>query len=204
MLFLTVLVVVLVGCWAENFDEGYVRNVTLGGSLSPQDGGCVCTTVPCPVAGDNYLPVGNGAATGLYHYVTHNNIPVVYTVSMTITKPVLDNGSETTSCTQEYSRDLDDDGKQDCDAGHILAHRLGGPGNQPINIFPQAASVNRGVYAQFENLIYDCVFAGDTAKLSWSFKYSSGTRTKPDSVVYTANFSGGNCVSQTQTFDNKG
>jgi hypothetical protein len=26
---------------------------------------------------------------------------------------------------------------KDCDAGHILAHRLGGPGNQPINIFPQ-------------------------------------------------------------------
>ncbi len=32
---------------------------------------------------------------------------------------------------------LDDDGVKDCDAGHILAHRLGGPGNQPINIFPQ-------------------------------------------------------------------
>lgn len=39
--------------------------------------------------------------------------------------------------TQNYSRSLDDDGVQDCDAGHILAHRLGGPGNQPINIFPQ-------------------------------------------------------------------
>ena len=46
-------------------------------------------------------------------------------------------GTDTTTCTQNYSRSLDDDGVQDCDAGHILAHRLGGPGNQPINIFPQ-------------------------------------------------------------------
>jgi hypothetical protein len=34
---------------------------------------------------------------------------------------------------------LDDDGVKDCDAGHILANRLGGPGNQPINIFPQVS-----------------------------------------------------------------
>lgn len=59
---------------------------------------------------------------------------------MTITKNDLDKGSDTTDCTQKYSRMLDDDGVQDCDAGHILAHRLGGPGNQPINIFPQVAN----------------------------------------------------------------
>jgi hypothetical protein len=148
--------------------------------------------------------VGEGAATGLYHYVTHDSILVVYTASVTITKDVIDHGSDTTSCTQEYSRDLDDDGTVNCDAGHILAHRLGGPGNQPINIFPQALGSNRGVYAQYENLIYDCVFAGDTAKLSWSFKYDSGSRTKPDYVTYAAEFLGGNCEDQVQTFDNRG
>jgi hypothetical protein len=41
-------------------------------------------------------------------------------------------GSNTTTCTQNYARSLDDDGVQDCDAGHILAHRLGCPCNQPI------------------------------------------------------------------------
>ena len=71
----------------------------------------------------------------------------------------MDKGSNTTSCTQAYSRKLDDDGTKDCDAGHILAHRLGGPGNQPINIFPQDLSVNRGAYNQFEDNIYDCIMA---------------------------------------------
>ncbi len=62
---------------------------------------------------------------------------MVSTVSITISSKDLDTGTDTTSCTQTYSRNLDDDGVQDCDAGHILAHRLGGLGNQPINIFPQ-------------------------------------------------------------------
>ena len=77
---------------------------------------------------------------------------------MTITKSNLDGGTGTTSCTQSYSRTLDDDGKEDCDAGHILAHSLGGPGNQPINIFPQDAHVNRGAWAQYEGDIYDSRF----------------------------------------------
>ncbi len=62
---------------------------------------------------------------------------MVTSATATITIADLDKGTDTTSCTQSYSRMLDDDGVQDCDAGHILAHRLGGPGNQPINIFPQ-------------------------------------------------------------------
>lgn len=65
---------------------------------------------------------------------------MVKSASVTITKANLDKGTDTTSCTQDYSRSLDDDGVKDCDAGHILAHRLGGPGNQPINIFPQVKS----------------------------------------------------------------
>jgi len=78
-----------------------------------------------------------GGGTGTYTYETHGSYPVVKSASVTITKSNLDMGSDTTSCTQDYSRNLDDDGIKDCDAGHILAHRLGGPGNQPINIFPQ-------------------------------------------------------------------
>ncbi len=65
----------------------------------------------------------------------------------------MDTGSDTTSCTQSYSRMLDDDGVQDCDAGHILAHRLGGPGNQPLNIFPQ---VRLSLFSDVEHMmIYD-------------------------------------------------
>jgi hypothetical protein len=164
---------------------------------------CVCTTVPCPIAGSNALTEGGGAKA-TYHYVSHNNIAVVSSASVTISMVDLDKGSETTSCTQSYSRTLDDDGVQDCDAGHILAHRLGGPGNQPINIFPQDSSINRGAYAQYEGKIYDCIktYGASSASLSWSFAYSSTTRTKPDSVTYKAVFNGGTCGSFSQTFTN--
>ncbi len=94
---------------------------------------------------------------------------------------------------------------QDCDAGHILAHHLGGLGNQPINIFPQSASMNRGVYAQFESNIYDCILSGATnATLNWIFYYPDTTHTKPTSLKYEAMFEGGNCTNLSKLFDNTG
>ena len=36
--------------------------------------------------------------------------------------------------------------RQNCDAGHILAHRLGGPGVQPTNIFPQVREFRQGYH----------------------------------------------------------
>jgi hypothetical protein len=79
----------------------------------------------------------------MYMYTLNaNNIPVVSSASVTITPADLDNkGSDTVDCTQKYARNLDDDGSRDCDAGHILANRLGGPGNSPLNIFPQVRLV---------------------------------------------------------------
>lgn len=126
--------------------------------------------------------------------------------SITITSADLDEGSDTTSCTQDYARSLDDDGVEDCDAGHILANRLGGPGNEPINIFPQDSSVNRGIYAQFENDIYDCIVDGASyASLSWTFHYSSSSKTKPSSVEYSVKYgSGGSCTSAYESFTNAG
>jgi hypothetical protein len=162
---------------------------------------CVCTTVPCPVVGSNSLEVGSGSI-GTYHYSDHNGQPVVTSASVTINKNDLDHGSETTSCTQEYSRMLDDDGVQDCDAGHILAHRLGGPGNQPINIFPQDLSVNRGSYAQYEDQINTCVSGGQDASLSWTFTYESTSHTKPYKVKYSASYTSGSCADSVETFDN--
>lgn len=151
----------------------------------------------------DFLSSLGGGGTGTYNYVSHG-VPVVSSASVTITKANLDMGSDTTSCTQTYSRNLDDDGIQDCDAGHILAHRLGGPGNQPINIFPQDLSVNRGSYAQYEGVIYDCIATkgATAASLSWSFMYRSTSRTKPDNVTYSAVFTGGSCANLKQTFSN--
>lgn len=142
---------------------------------------------------------------GTYNYATHNGHAVVTSASVTITKADLDKGSDTSSCTQDYSRTLDDDGVQDCDAGHILAHRLGGIGTQPINIFPQDLSINRGAYAQYENLIYDCIATGgaSSASLAWTFTYESTSHTKPKSVNYKANFNGGSCANTNQDFTNQ-
>ena len=163
---------------------------------------CVCTTVPCPVNGYNYLTSGGGAI-GKYYYVTHNGNLVVTSASITISEANLDTGTDTTSCTQDYARMLDDDGVQNCDAGHILANRLGGLGNQPINIFPQDSSINRGTWAQFEDNIYDCIQEGATsAELSWKFIYESTSHTKPYQVMYSVSYIGGSCSSISTTFNN--
>lgn len=166
---------------------------------------CVCTTVPCPVSGANTLHMGGGTAVITYQYIQHGDYDVVESASGDITVADLDHGTDTTSCTQKYARILDDDGIEDCDAGHILANRLGGYGNEPINIFPQAPSINRGAYAQFENNIYDCVQSGATsAHLHWLFTYGNSTATKPIQVEYTASFLGGKCTKMSSTFTNIG
>ena len=163
---------------------------------------CVCTTVPCPVQGTNYLTEGGGGQ-GKYIYSNHNGHAVVTSATVIITKSDLDQGTDTTSCTQAYSRSLDDDGVEDCDAGHILANRLGGLGNQPINIFPQDLSINRGSYAQFEGNIYDCMVSGaSSGTLSWNFTYKNTTETKPVGVQYDAVFDGGYCTTLSSSFTN--
>mmetsp|Transcript_14638 Transcript_14638/g.24231 ORF Transcript_14638/g.24231 Transcript_14638/m.24231 type:complete len:201 (+) Transcript_14638:164-766(+) len=179
-------------------DYGLESNSTV-----KSDSTCFCTTVPCPVVGTNYLTEGGGAL-GTYIYISHNDYPVVSSASVTITAADLDEGTDTTSCTQDYSRSLDDDGTEDCDAGHILANRLGGPGNQPINIFPQDLTVNRGIYKEFEESIYDCIAydGASSATLTWAFEYEDSTRTKPSSVTYTAAFSGGTCSKMSENFTN--
>lgn len=151
-----------------------------------------------------FLFILAGGETGTYIYITQGGHAVISSASTTVTLANLDKGTDTTSCTQDYSRSLDDDGVKDCDAGHILANRLGGSGNQPINIFPQDLSVNRGSYAQYEGSIHDCImYSGATsAKLSWTFSYSDTTRTKPSGVVYKADFTGGTCADTTMTFTN--
>ena len=67
---------------------------------------CVCTTVTCPVSGNNYLT--ESGSTGTYVYATHGSHPVVTSASITITKKGLDTGTATTTCTENYSRTLED------------------------------------------------------------------------------------------------
>ena len=164
---------------------------------------CVCTTVPCPEIGTNLIQMGGGTAKITYEYKLQGDYPIVVNAHGAITPLDLDHGTDTTSCTQKYSRMLDDDGIQDCDAGHILANRLGGYGNIPTNLFPQNSSINRGSYAQFEGDIYDCMKTGATlGHLSWEFYYENTNHTMPNSVKYAATFDGGNCTTLSSLFPN--
>lgn len=162
---------------------------------------CVCTTVECPMEGKNSLVMGDGNADISYIYEQHGEYLVVSSATGILTPLSLDNGSETTSCTQKYSRMLDDDGVKDCDAGHILANRLGGYGNEPLNIFPQDPSTNRGIYSQMEGRIYDCMQEANEGYLSWEFIYANSSSTKPINVIYSAEFDKG-CEGMKETFPN--
>jgi hypothetical protein len=124
--------------------------------------------------------------------------------SAQIAATTLNTGTDTSDCTRKYSRSMDDDGTKDCDAGHILANRLGGTGRGAVNIFPQDASINRGAFAQFEDDIYDCiaVSGAQSALLEWSFTYLDGTRTKPNAVTYSVSYTGGSCANLSKEFTN--
>lgn len=165
----------------------------------------MCTTVPCPVEGKNTLNAGGGGPGEYIYKLTSDGIAIVSSATVTISNQDLNRGTDTTSCTQSYSRSMDDDGTEDCDAGHILGNRLGGYGNHTINIFPQDLSVNRGAFAQFENDIYDCVQSGSsaTAELTWKFEYETDMKTKPYKVEYDAIFAGATCSTLSETFTNE-
>jgi hypothetical protein len=164
---------------------------------------CICTSVQCPVVGVNTLVMGNGGSTVKYTYIQHNGHAVVSSVTGIVSPASLDKGTEPTKCTQDYSRMLEDDGLENCDAGHIMANRLGGYGNEPINIFPQKFSINRGPYAQFEGKIYECIKSGaNQATLNWNFSYETTNHTMPNKVVYSAQFDKGDCTHLEDTFSN--
>ena len=174
-----------------------------GGQRSLTDSACVCTTVDCPALGKNPIVMGNGHAHLTYVYEQHNQHNVVSYVSGEITAQSLNTGTETTTCTRKYSRMLEDDGEQSCDAGHILARSLGGYGNLPMNIFPQNATINEGIFSQFEGKIYDCTKNGTkTTYLTWEFDYESDQHTMPYQVTYSASFDGGTCDDFSSSFPN--
>jgi len=179
-----------------------------------QSSQCVCTTVPCPVEGWNNLTIHSAEdkpdnTMAWYKYELHNSIPVVVKANVTAHVDTIGAGSGTTSCTRSYAQGMDDDGIVDCDAGHIFAHHLGGPGNQPLNIFPQNGPMNKGTYNQFETKIYNCLMETNGPYfLSWNFYYNDTTRTKPDFVDYAYEYNGNDKVSDdcqyaTEYFDNR-
>lgn len=166
------------------------------------DSPCVCTTVPCPQIGENNIIMGKGGANITFFYEEHQNIPVVIQGKGTVLPESLGNGSDTTDCTRKYARMLEDDGADSCDAGHILANHMGGYGNQPLNIFPQNSTINKGAYNQFESQIYDCILNSSVGFLEWEFMYASQNNTQPNKVTYYAKFEDSPCEPLYEEFTN--
>jgi len=152
-------------------------------------------TVDYPTVGENVLwPT-------IYQYIRGPlGTPLVSTAIAHVDLSDLDKGSTTTAATRAYARELGGPGYLD-DAGHILANRMGGSGKDPVNIFPQNPTVNRGIWRVFEGKIYTCISTYHlTAKLEWRFSYSDTTR--PISIVYRVSYSGTECDDDSQTFPN--
>lgn len=153
---------------------------------------CVCRNAKCPIVGYNNLNYTNGY--GIYEYIMNkNDIPIVSNVYVKMSKSTLDTGSITTDCTVKYAKIMNDIKSEDVDAGHIFAHRLGGYGNQPINIFPQNPHINRGIYQQYEKFIYttivnNCDYINDYIELMWNFVYVENNNTRPYSINYKITF----------------
>ena len=168
--------------------------------LCPQEGGRT-REVAARAHGSSRAPrfgcVRSRAASsshrGRYDYDTHDGRPVVTSAKCTITSGDLDQGCDTDETTRDYARELGShDGVDDDDAGHILAHRLGGSGIEPTNIFPQAPHDNRGDWREMEAAVYDCVSASNriTATLSWSFTYDDDDKQRPTSMMYAVSYDG--------------
>lgn len=164
----------------------------------------------CPRAGDNHFSA-NGGGPCRFRYTYHagtgadTGAAVVTSGQCNVSAADLDTGSSTNSRVRVWIRSLAaHDGFELDDAGHILASRLGGCGDCPVNLFPQNLNRNRGVYRVYEGEIAACIANGATAQLFWKFNYKSPAQEhlRPDTYTYTAKFMGGNCADMEQTFDN--
>lgn len=75
-----------------------------------------------------------------------------------------------------------DASKLDDDAGHIIAHNLGGV-SDGINILPQNASLNRKEYKNIEYKISKDVNKGNKAEIEIEIRYN-GASERPDEYIY--------------------
>jgi RHS repeat-associated protein len=96
-------------------------------------------------------------------------------------------GSETNSKTRLFARSL---GEATDDAGHAIGKNLGGSGTDITNIIPQAPSINRGAFSQFEQQISREVKSGKEVFVRVVPKYESAAATRPSEIVYQVRING--------------
>ena len=97
------------------------------------------------------------------------------------------NGSATTDAARSWVRALGDAAD---DAGHGIGRNLGGPGGLTgRNIFPQAPSVNRGAFRQFEQMVAREVAGGSDVFVRVVPKYGADL-TRPTQILYQVRVNG--------------
>lgn len=92
-----------------------------------------------------------------------------------------------------------DSNKLNDDAGHLLAHDLGGV-SDGINLVPQNRSLNRGDYKRMENLIKKDVKKGHSAEITIKINYK-GASERPSSYTYEYKKDGN--IVKSVIFDNR-
>ena len=103
-----------------------------------------------------------------------------------IETPTGGGGSKTTQKTITFVQTI---GNSNDDAGHTIANRLGGPGNDPSFIFPQDPSINRGAFRTHEGAIYNEIFNSGTgayANIDQTYSYAGNSSLRPNKVNYKA------------------
>ncbi|KAB0790753.1 hypothetical protein PPYR_15658 [Photinus pyralis] len=115
-----------------------------------------------------------------------------------ITKNNLRKGTGTNQATRDFTKLMGNNDPRfaNDDAGHIIAKNLGGPGDQPNNIYPQTALLNQGDWKGIEKLVFDEVDKKGDRVFSLKLNYddSAGLSTRPTSVVYKIEDLNGNII----------
>ena len=115
----------------------------------------------------------------------HNENGSLKSATAKIRTEDLGKGTSTNSSSRIFARNLGCEGD---DAGHAIGDRLGGSGGKS-NIFPQAPSVNRGEFRDFEGDVAESVRRGSNVIVRVVPQYDEGS-TRPHSILYQARVDG--------------
>jgi len=128
-------------------------------------------------------------------------------VSATITTNELDGGTGTNAKIRKYAQDNAGPGHSKPDAGHLIARRLGGPGNNEDNIIPQEASINRGAYRVFEDEVYHIIDEHGQADVTVTLHYPAHdpNTLRPERIEYVVHYedAAGQGWVRSEWFDNE-
>jgi hypothetical protein len=149
------------------------------------------------------LPFGGDGA--LIYTRNKYGIPILDSGVATISNRDLDNGFAIVEKINaaRYAKAL---GAPDSVPGQVLGARLGGRGDQLLNVFPQTTSC-KYYWNLFEDQIHQCIVdSGNeaTARVHWAFNYYTKFDTRPHTITYKVEFIGGvnPCSQMSQNFDN--